>query len=565
MGHVQGGLSMSKIGLKTVYMVSMTVVFAATFLVFVVLDIRSQNEQSEQALLEEARVFSDEMDAVWTFMDNQQKIINYTESGEFEFKGLHCSIVGLSVGRLFSANNEYEIRYTNFNPRNIQDTPDEFEAEALTLLTQAGDEFYAISEYQGEEKFRYLKGLEVKKSCLDCHGVPEYEGEIDITGYEKEGWTLDSVGGAISVVIPIEMQRESVANSVARDAIYFLALTLLIGATIYFITSKFVFKPLNAITESFGKLQGGDMSTTAESSGAAREMSELIDRFNEMAKQLEYSYANLEGEVAKRTHELSDANKTLEELNEKLKKEMEFKSDFLSMISHELRTPLTSIITFTQISREAAQKTTSEQEIRAWAEIEKNSLLLLGMINNILDIARSDAGKINTEQEFMDLGDITNSLKSTITPLAQRVDVNFTTKIDSNVPLVKGDYEKTLRMLENLANNAIKFTASGGKVHLQISFDEDSKTVSLSMSDNGIGIAPENQERIFERFVQVDRGTTRKFNGSGLGLALVKDYAALQGFRVSVQSELGVGSTFTIKIGADHILIEGEQTGDNNV
>ena len=138
---------MKKVSLKAVYMMVMTVVFAVSFLIFIALDIQSQNAQSKAALLEEARVFADEMDAVWKFMDQNQDKINYNKSGEFEFKGLQCSIVGRSVGAIFSANNNYLIRYTNFNPRNAIGTPDEFEADALSAFSESAEtvEFYSIN------------------------------------------------------------------------------------------------------------------------------------------------------------------------------------------------------------------------------------------------------------------------------------------------------------------------------------------------------------------------------------------------------------------------------------
>ena len=166
------------------------------------------------------------------------------------------------------------------------------------------------------------------------------------------------------------------------------------------------------------------------------------------------------------------------------------------------------------------------------------------MINNMLDIARSDAGGMRATCEPMDLGDVAASVKGTMAPLAR-------------------DYEKTTRMLENLASNAIKFTPDGGSIELRVAYDAEARVVTLSMVDDGIGIAPEDQARIFERFVQVDSTSTRKYNGSGLGLALVREYGDMQGFAVSVESELGRGSRFVITIPASAIV--GEIEGEDDV
>ena len=123
--------------LKTIYLTALTAVFAVSFFAFVAFDLYSQQRQTEQAMLEEARTFAREMDVVWQFMDNSQSIINNSSSGGYEFKGLHCSVVGKSVGRLFSAGSDYHIRYTNFDPRSEQDIPDEFETKALEAFNAA--------------------------------------------------------------------------------------------------------------------------------------------------------------------------------------------------------------------------------------------------------------------------------------------------------------------------------------------------------------------------------------------------------------------------------------------
>ncbi|WP_302390156.1 c-type heme family protein [Eggerthella sinensis] len=548
--------------LKTIYIVALTVAFAVSFFAFAAFDFYSQQKQTEQAMLEEARTFAREMDAVWQFMDNQQNVINTSSDGSYEFKGLHCSVVGKSVGRLFSAGSDYAIRYTNFNPRSEQDIPDDFETKALDAFyaDRSVKEYYGVASFDGEDRFRYLQALEVDNSCLECHGEPA--GEIDITGHAKEGWTLESVGGAISIVIPLDQQQAAMRDNVIRDVAYFLMITVFIGAIIYVVTTVFVLRPLGGMHRAFGELREGRLEASLSEQYAAKEVQRLMAGFNDMAGELRDMYEHLESQVEARTIDLSEANALLEhqrdkleQLNADLAQETQFKSDLLSMVNHELRTPLTSIITFAQISREACDPSNAADR-RSWEEIEKNSQILLNMINNMLDIARSDAGSVRATCEPMDLGDVVASVKSTMAPLARKYEVSFRTKVAPNVPLVNGDYEKTTRMLENLASNAIKFTPDGGSIELRVAVDEATHVVTLSMADDGIGIAPEDQERIFERFVQVDSTSTRKYNGSGLGLALVREYGEMQGFAVTVESELGVGSTFVITIPADAIVGE---------
>ena len=506
------------ISLRVVSLLVLTFVFVVATAVFTLFDIRMQTQNMEDSLAEEARTFAREMDAVWEFMDNSQHTINNTTTGVYEFKGLHCAIVGKSVGAIFSAGNNYSIRYTNFEPRRAQDKPDAFETEALALFNEQKDtqEFFRIvsddpaevdraqtSADNGAAQFRYVQALRVNESCLECHGEPA--GEIDITGFPKEGWTLDSIGGAISIVIPLEQQYQALRENVIRDVGFFLLLATFIGIVVFGLMTVFVLRPLEAMKRAFGEVGEGRLAQSMDDAGTAREMASLIDRFNAMARELR-----------------------------------------ITMVNHELRAPLASIITLAQIALESGGADAEER--RSWEEVRKSSSVLLGMINDMLDIARSDAGAMAVSMELMDLGDIVASAQGTIGPLAVGARVTLTTTVAPDVPLVSGDYEKMLRILENLGSNAVKFTPAGGTVAIAAVREEATGDVLVTVSDNGIGIAPENQERIFERFFQVDSSATRIYSGSGLGLALVREYAVAQGYTVTVESVLGEGSAFTVRI-----------------
>lgn len=559
-------MEIRNISLRFISILVLTAVFIVATVGFTLFDIRTQTENMQDSLTEEARTFAREMDAVWQFMDNSQYTINNTTDGVYEFKGLHCAIVGKSVGAIFSAGNNYAIRYTNFEPRRSQDKPDAFETEALTLFNENSE----VSEYakivsenpddanrantsadSGSAQFRYVQALSVNESCLECHGEPV--GEIDVTGFPKEGWTLDSVGGAISIVIPLEQQYQALREDVIRDVAFFVLLAVFIGAAVFSLITIFVLRPLETMKRAFGEVGEGRLRQSMDDAGTAREVSSLIDRFNAMAQELRVTYEDLEDQVAERTRDLRHANEelaaqrdSLEVLTAQLAKEAQVKTDLLSMVNHELRTPLTSIITLAQIALDSGNADVEER--KSWEEVRKSSSVLLGMINNMLDIARSDAGSMAVNSEIMDLGDIITAAQGTLGPLAINARVTLKTSVSPDVPLVYGDFEKMQRILENLGTNAVKFTAPGGVVALSVSVEAETEDVLVQVSDNGIGIAEENQERIFERFFQVDSSTTRIYGGSGLGLALVREYAVAQGFGISVGSELGEGSTFTVRI-----------------
>ena len=505
-----------------------------------------------------------EMDAVWQFMDNSQKRHQHVgRAAATTSRACTAPSWARASAAIFSAGSDYHHPLHQLRPaQRARTSPTRSRPPALEAFDadrSATREYYGVAPFDGEERFRYLQALEVDESCLECHGEPV--GEIDITGHAKEGWTLDSVGGAISIVIPMDQQNQAMMGNVMRDVAFFLMLTVLIGAVIYLVTTFFVFRPIDRMKVAFGEMGEGRLGVLLDDRRASKEVASLIARFNDMAAELRAMYEHLEDQVASRTHDLQEANAALERQRDDLEefeaaelaKEARFKSDLLSMVNHELRTPLTSIITFAQISKEACSvqgDPLRAADRHAWEEIEKNSLILLEMINNMLDIARSDAGSMRATCEPMDLGDVVASVKSTMTPLARKYAVSFGTRIDSDVPLVNGDYEKTQRILENLASNAIKFTPDGGSVRLRVERDAGTGDVVMRMTDTGIGIADEDKERIFERFFQVDSTSTRKYNGSGLGLALVREYAAIQGFEVSVESTFGKGSTFVVRIPA---------------
>ena len=296
---------------------------------------------------------------------------------------------------------------------------------------------------------------------------------------------------------------------------------------------------------AFGEVGEGRLAQSMDDAGTAREVASLIDRFNAMARELRITYGELEEQVEARTQDLRRANEelaaqrdNLEALSEKLAKESQVKSDLLSMVNHELRTPLTSIITLAQIALESGGADAEER--RSWEEVRKSSSVLLGMINDMLDIARSDAGAMAVSMELMDLGDIVASAQEHHRPSGRGG------AGDADNDGGAGRAARFRRLREDDAHSG-ELGQQCGEVHAGRGHRGPRRRcarrtrgdVLVTVSDNGIGIAPENQERIFERFFQVDSSATRIYSGSGLGLALVREYAAAQGYTVAVESVLG--------------------------
>ncbi len=545
---------MGNIKLKTKFTVLIVALIAVSLVANIGWTSMNARAQMENELREKGQVLAQQMDAVWEFMaSNQERLeqISYTSEGVYQ--GLHCAIVGRSIGALFTSQSTYSTKFVNFNPRNSADQPDEFESAALTAFNDGtATEFSEIAKVDGKEVFRYVAPMRIEENCLDCHGEPA--GEIDVTGFPKEGWKLGDVGGAISIVMPLDVYMESERASVVQDVIFFSGMLVVCLLVVYLALKYLVTRPLSRIREGVESIQRGNLDVRFAHTQSSREMNDLMGRFNAMASDLSNIYDNLETQVADRTAQLAAANEVLkrqraqlEEANGRLRDENRYKSDFLAMMSHELRTPLTSIIAFTELlNREGDSLNDEERETRR--EIEANSHALLLMINDILEMTRLDAGRTELTREIVDLGDVAGMVSDVVRSLAERNGVAFTCEVEPDVPLLRADFEKIRHVVENLCGNALKFTPAGGRVRLHIAGAPEGDGVLISVEDTGIGIAPADRQRIFERFVQADSSVSRKYSGTGLGLALAREYVEMHGGTIAVESELGRGSIFTVRL-----------------
>ena len=584
----------STIGLRTKLIGLLTAVLVIISAVFLVFTVNDEARRAETDLLEKSRVLVTEMDAVWDFVSLNQNVINYTAAGDYDYKGLHCAIAGKSVAALFSEKSDYSIRFTNLNPRNIYNAPDAYEAAAIEGFLADGDvdEAWGYQTEDGQQVFRYVRAMDVSADCIECHGEPA--GEIDPTGYPKEGWKTGDVAGAVSVVVPATSALENMRDAVVGNMLFFLAVVVSMALIIYVVISRLITEPLTALRSSFSRVAGGSAEagpaegrppalsglpgegvlTRAERGVlySSREVDGLIEQYHSMARRLEELYGSLESQVAERTEQLSEANAELErqrrqveQINERLARDNQYKSDFLAIVSHELRTPLTSILAFADLLAASIDPDNTEAA-RQLEEIDKNGAILLEMVDNVLECARIQAGSETLNVELIDLSDLVGMVESAMEPVARKKDVAFSTRVEPDVPLIMGDWEKLRRVLANLTSNAVKFTEPGGAVHVHVRTEPAGpraavsdaagsgrcggsgagRTVVLEVTDTGIGIPSEAQELIFERFRQENMSTVRRYGGSGLGLSLVKDLVAMMGGAVSVESEPGRGSRFTV-------------------
>lgn len=567
-------------GIRFKIAVSIGVIMIALMAVDILWNLSLQNAQAENEAREKAEVLAAEMRAAWDFVDMNQEVINRAEDGAFRTKHLVCVVAAKSISMLFTSETDYSIRFTNDTPRQAANAPDAFEQEALAAFNADPDckAFWRVVDAgDGTRVFRYTEPLYVTESCLECHGDPV--GELDQYGYPKEGMQVGQVGGAMSITEPMGIYAAGIQDSMMQQAIMVLFMMVAAFIGLYFVTSQLVLQPIDELRSAAGAVGKGDFNYTLTVPDPGErprdELAELTGEFDRMARDLEALYADLEGQVRSKTDDLMVLNDMLNYQKRELKvaldrlgDEVAYKNEFFAIVSHELRTPLTSILAYARILN--ADDSLAPKTREAVGEIESNATLLLNMVNNILVISKHAAKKDELLPEPVDFVDLAQFVRKALAPIAEGKDVRLTCTVAPNVPLSMADWEKLRRILENLVNNAIKYTHRGGFVRLTIGF-EDGETDSHSESekadtnapdgedaaagwivmrvaDDGMGIAPEELDQIFELYKQAGQSANRRYRGTGLGLAVVRDLTELHGGTVTVESRVKEGSTFTVRI-----------------
>ena len=244
---------------------------------------------------------------------------------------------------------------------------------------------------------------------------------------------------------------------------------------------------------------------------------------------------------------LHTANEQLEERAQALRDATEAKSRFLATMSHELRTPLNAVLGYSGLLRDGVYGAMNEPQERAILNIVRRAKDLQLLIDDVLDLSKIEAGRLELRYEEFDPRVILAEVEETIAPLANEKKLTIRSNAASAPALVRLDRTKYKQILTNLASNALKFTPVGGTVEITIEGLDD-KRFGTRVRDTGIGIAPQNLERIFESFRQVEDGTTRRYGGTGLGLAIARRLTELMNGTIRAESKLGQGATFVVTL-----------------
>jgi len=250
--------------------------------------------------------------------------------------------------------------------------------------------------------------------------------------------------------------------------------------------------------------------------------------------------------------QLRDINKALDlklvqlgETNVALYESNRLKSEFLANVSHELRTPLNSILGFADLLRDTVSTNPDPKAARYLQNILASGRNLLELINDLLDLAKIEAGRMDVRSVPLSLNDLFEGLTNLIKPLTEGKKVEIETAVAPDVPIIESDPSKIQQVLYNLLSNAIKFSPESGRIGLTADL-HDAEKIRIAVRDQGPGIEPEKHEVIFEKFRQIDGSVTREHSGTGLGLAISRELISMLGGTIGVESTPGQGATFWI-------------------
>jgi signal transduction histidine kinase len=409
------------------------------------------------------------------------------------------------------------------NATRQEDIPDHTSLERLK-------EFQADPDKQ-EDKLRtssynfYYGAVRASKSCLGCHEHCHL----------AEGELIE----VLEIKVPTRPITDALNINRAILGTIALGTALLFMGGSYLIVRYVIVKPVKHLKEVSDAISAGELNVRSEIQ-TGDEFEDLSHAFNRMLRTLvsmQDRLRKVNADMDRKVDELARANMALYESNR-------LKSDFLATMSHELRTPLNSILGFSEVLQSSSGL--GDKQVRWVSNIRSSGEQLLALINDILDLAKIEAGKMQVRVVEHSIYDVCEGLLTMFRPLAEQKNIDLRGTFAQGIPLLRQDVVKLQQILSNLLSNAIKFTPEGGRVQLKA--EADVTHIILIVADTGVGIALEEQELVFEKFRQAGNPLTRQHAGTGLGLSIVRELSKLLGGEVSLQSELGRGSTFTVRL-----------------
>ncbi len=368
--------------------------------------------------------------------------------------------------------------------------------------------------------------------------------ERRLIGFVRMGLSLDS----------LRLYTNRLVQLWTALSVAFLVISVIVVAFI----SRRIVEPVKQLTDRARQIAAGDLDQTIPVA-STDELGQLAATFNEMAKSLKGNIASKENLI----DQVSDLNSTLEDRIRKRTSELErrseelevanrHKSEFLANMSHELRTPLNAIIGYSEMLEEEATEAGVASFVPDLRKIYSSGKHLLSLINNVLDLSKIEAGRMELYLETFDVRSMLADVSSTIQKLAEKNHNELRIDCGSTVDQMTADVTRVRQCLFNLLSNACKFTEKGKIDLIARRFTKnDEDWLEFRVADTGVGMTPAQQKVVFEAFRQADASTTRKYGGTGLGLTISLEFCHIMGGDITVESEPGKGSTFVIQLPAN--------------
>jgi two-component system, NarL family, sensor histidine kinase BarA len=417
---------------------------------------------------------------------------------------------------------------------------DQEEYAALRNIVHGGVS-HVVSRNDESGNYVYFEPVPAAESCLTCHRRGEAPETPPYAVTASDGRKLF---GVARLELPPDVVDQEIQHNTAiliATAIVTSVLAML-GASA--IVRYVIVKPVQHLNEVSEAIAHGDLDQRADIR-TGDDFEELSHAFNRMLRHLvtiQDELRQVNASLDSKVDELAQANLSLHEMNK-------LKSEFLATMSHELRTPLNSILGFSDVLGSAANL--DERQRKYLSNIQTSGRNLLALINDILDLAKIEAGKMEVHAGDLVPRDLVENVVSGILPIAERKNIDLRWDIAHDVPVLDQDAGKLQQVLNNLLSNAVKFTPEGGRVQVQVIMSGPDR-VEFTVADTGVGIPLDDQATIFDKFRQGRNLTgqhgalTREYEGTGLGLSIVRELSRLLGGEVFLESEFGKGSTFTV-------------------
>jgi signal transduction histidine kinase len=429
--------------------------------------------------------------------------------------------------------------------------------EALDRL-KAGEQ-EVIKEVRGEpNEYQYYTALYATKSCLGCH-THQFRARADGPPVERK---VGEFLGAAKITLPLDEVKAPLHGTNAFVISAELIKVVLSIVAIYLVIRYVVTKPVLHLKRVSDAIAHGKLDMRADIR-TGDEFEELSHAFNRMLRHLvtvQEELQTVNADLDAKVDELARVNLRLYELNN-------IKNEFLATMSHELRTPLNSILGFSEVLNTADNL--SDKQRRYVTNIQVSGRTLLSLITDVLDLAKIESGKMEIHPIEFSFGDLIERQTGVMATQAEKKNIDLTWQVEPGVTTLFQDVGKLQQILNNLLSNAIKFTPEGGRVRVRAGL-RDPDHMFIEVQDTGVGIPLEDQERIFEKFRQgrsrpgEENALTRQFEGTGLGLSIVKELCKLLGGEITLVSEFGRGSTFTVVLPV-RLNLDANSPDDNEV